>query len=105
MELGPKKIGYFLKPNHWVDYLLMDLCPNKIGYLLEPDHSIDFVLGFDWNSKVCFLRVEVGSKRIGHVMSQFWPRLHDVYIVINRGDELKAKAPPSIWLCMFQNWG
>ena len=23
----------------------------------------------------------------------------DVYIVINRGVELKAKAPPSIWLC------
>ena len=25
--------------------------------------------------------------------------LHDVYIVINHGVELKAKSPPSIWLC------
>ena len=34
------------------------------------------------------------------VMSRSWPRLHDVYIVINRGEELKAKAPQSIWLCV-----
>ena len=33
-------------------------------------------------------------------MSQFWPHLHDVYNVINHGEELKAKAPPSIWLCV-----
>ena len=23
----------------------------------------------------------------------------------NCGEELKAKAPPSIWLCMFRQWG
>ena len=28
--------------------------------------------------------------------------IHDVYSTINRGVELKEKAPPSIWLCMFQ---
>ena len=36
-------------------------------------------------------------------MPQFLPHLHstvhDVYIVINRGVELKAKSPPLIWLC------
>ena len=42
----------------------MELGPKKIGYFLEPDHSIDFVLGFDWNYKVCFLLVEVGSRNI-----------------------------------------
>ena len=26
-------------------------------------------------------------------------KVHDVYIVINRSVELKAKAPPSIWSC------
>ena len=26
-------------------------------------------------------------------------KVHDVYVVINRGVELKAKATPSIWLC------
>ena len=36
------------------------------------------------------------------VTPQFWPRLHDVYNVINHGEELKAKVPPSIWLCMFR---
>ena len=25
--------------------------------------------------------------------------VHDVYIVMNHGVELKEKAPPSIWLC------
>ena len=25
--------------------------------------------------------------------------VHDLYSVMNRGVELKAKAPPSIWLC------
>ena len=44
MDLGPKKIGYFLKNDHKVDCLLMDLGPNKIGYFLEPNHSIDFFL-------------------------------------------------------------
>ena len=29
-------------------------------------------------------------------------KVHDVYIVINHGDELKEKAPPSIWFCMFR---
>ena len=65
MELGPKNIGYFLKPDHWVDCILMELGPKNIGQLLEPDHSIDSILGFDWNSKVCFLLVEVGSKKTG----------------------------------------
>ena len=26
-------------------------------------------------------------------------KIHDVYIVINRGVELKEKSPPLIWLC------
>ena len=26
-------------------------------------------------------------------------KIHDTYIVNNLGAELKAKAPPSIWLC------
>ena len=66
MELGPKKIGYFLKNYHWVDYLSMELGPKNIGYFLEPDH--DYVLCFDWNSKVCFLLAEVGSKNIGYFL-------------------------------------
>ena len=66
MELGPKNIGYFLIPDHWVDLILMELGPKNIGYFLEPDH--DYVLCFDWNSKVCFLLTEVGSKNIGYIM-------------------------------------
>ena len=42
------------------------------------------------------------SKGEGNVTPQFWPRLHDVYIVINHGEDLKEKSPPSIWLCMFR---
>ena len=33
------------------------------------------------------------------VLTPFALKIHDVYIVINRGVELKAKAPPLIWLC------
>ena len=33
------------------------------------------------------------------VLTLFDLKAHDVYIVINHGEELKAKAPPSIWLC------
>ena len=33
------------------------------------------------------------------VLTPFALNVHDAYIVINRGVELKAKAPPSIWLC------
>ena len=32
-------------------------------------------------------------------MTPFALGIYDVYIVIDRGVELKAKAPPSIWLC------
>ena len=46
----------------------MELGPKNIGFLLEPDHSIDYVLGFDWNSKVCFLLAEVGSKKFGYFL-------------------------------------
>ena len=53
----------------------MELGPKNIGYLLELDHSIDSVLGFDWNSKVCFLLVKVGSKNIGYFLK------HDHFIV------------------------
>ena len=31
-------------------------------------------------------------------MTPFALKVHDVYIVINNGVELRAKAPPSIWL-------
>ena len=64
MELGPNNIGYFLTPDHWVDFLLMELGPKNIGYLLQPGHSINFVLCFDWNSKVCFLLVEIRSRKV-----------------------------------------
>ena len=33
------------------------------------------------------------------VLTPFTLKIHDIYIVINRGVELKEKAPPSIWLC------
>ena len=33
------------------------------------------------------------------VLTPFALNVYDVYIVINRGVELKEKAPPSIWLC------
>ena len=52
----------------------MELGPKKIGYLLEPDHSIDYVLGFDWNSKVRFLLAKVWSKNIGY----FFKRDHSI---------------------------
>ena len=32
------------------------------------------------------------------VLTPFALNVYDVYIVINRGVEVKAKAPPSIWL-------
>ena len=38
------------------------------------------------------------SKGEGNVTPRFLPRLHDVYNVINRGEELKEKAPPSIFV-------
>ena len=46
----------------------MELGPKKFGFFLKPDHSINFVLGFDWNSKVRFLLAEVGSKNIGYFL-------------------------------------
>ena len=33
------------------------------------------------------------------VLTPFSLNIHDVYIVINHGEELKAKSPPLIWLC------
>ena len=30
--------------------------------------------------------------------------IHDTYIVNNHGEDLKAKAPPSIWLCCVLDW-
>ena len=33
------------------------------------------------------------------VLTSFALKVHDVYIVINHGEELKEKSPPSIWLC------
>ena len=33
------------------------------------------------------------------VLTPFALNIYDVYIVINRGVELKGKAPPLIWLC------
>ena len=33
------------------------------------------------------------------VLTMFALKVHDVYIVINHGEELKEKSPPSIWLC------
>ena len=33
------------------------------------------------------------------VFTPFALKVHDVYIVMNRGVEVKEKTPPSIWLC------
>ena len=33
------------------------------------------------------------------VLILFALKVHDVYIVINHGEEIKEKSPPSIWLC------
>ena len=33
------------------------------------------------------------------VLTPFSLKVYDVYIVINHGAEIKAKSPPSIWLC------
>ena len=33
------------------------------------------------------------------VLTPFALKVHDVYIVIDHGEELKAKSPPLIWLC------
>ena len=33
------------------------------------------------------------------VLTSLTLKIHDTYIVNNLGAELKAKAPPSIWLC------
>ena len=33
------------------------------------------------------------------VLTPFALNVHGVYIVMNHGVELKAKSPPSIWLC------
>ena len=33
------------------------------------------------------------------VLTPFALKVHDIYILINHGEELKEKAPPSIWLC------
>ena len=33
------------------------------------------------------------------VLTPFALKVHDVYIVINHGEELKEKVPPSIRLC------
>ena len=47
---------------------------------------------------IIYARIDLTS--LSH--PRFRPRLHDVYIVINRGEELKEKAPPSILLSMFR---
>ena len=39
------------------------------------------------------------------VLTQFALTVHDVYIVINHGEELKAKSPPSIWSCYVSTIG
>ena len=39
------------------------------------------------------------------VLTPFSLKVHDVYIVINHGAELKAKSPPSIWLCYVSTIG
>ena len=36
------------------------------------------------------------------VTPRFLPLMHDIYNVINRGEEPKEKAPPSICVCMFR---
>ena len=75
-------------------------------YLLDdrssPDPFWTKVQG--WYNPTTFSMTEI-TKSLMDVTPRFWPHLHDVYNVINRGEELKAKAPPSIWLCMFRQWG
>ena len=33
------------------------------------------------------------------ILTPFALKVHDVYIVINHGEEIKEKSPPSIWFC------
>ena len=37
-------------------------------------------------------------------LTPFALKVHDIYIVINHGEELKEKSPPSIWLCYVSDW-
>ena len=43
--------------------------------------------------------IEGGGECNTPFLTPFALKVHDVYIVINHGEELKAKSPPSIWLC------
>ena len=45
------------------------------------------------------------SKREGIIIPHLHLKIHDVYFVINHGEELKAKDPPSIWLCYVSTIG
>ena len=49
--------------------------------------------------KVLKVKPEGYQKCNTPVLTPFALNVHDVYIVTNHGAELKAKAPPSIWLC------
>ena len=43
--------------------------------------------------------IEGGGECNTLVLTTLTLKIHDTYIVNNLGAELKAKAPPSIWLC------
>ena len=49
--------------------------------------------------------VQGGGDYNNPVLTPFALKVHDVYIVINHGEELKAKSPPSIWLCYVSSIG
>ena len=42
---------------------------------------------------------QVGGDCNTLVLTPLALKVHYVYIVINHGEELKEKSPPSIWLC------
>ena len=48
--------------------------------------------------------IEGGGECNTPVLTPLTLKIHDTYIVNNLGAELKAKAPPSIWLCCVSIW-
>ena len=86
VQRGVVKLQYVATDELIADVLTKPLARVKFDYFRE---------------KLGVLQIKVPSKGMSH--PRFRPRMHDVYNVINHGEELKVKAPPSIWLCMFGN--
>ena len=48
--------------------------------------------------------VEGGGECNTPILTPFALNIHDTYVVNNHGEELREKAPPSIYLCYFSDW-